>query len=125
MPFPSSPRSARPSSAPLGTRGPCRVRGGERIATQDDFGYSFFAIEEGSAAVLIDGDAVGTLGRGDFFGEIALLCTGRRTAEVVSTSPMKLLSIFDREFRELETRIPELGRALRVSAGERLAAARA
>jgi CRP-like cAMP-binding protein len=98
---------------------------GERVATQNDFGYSFFAIEEGSAVVLVDGDPVGTLGRGDFFGEIALLCTGRRTAEVVSTSPMKLFSIFDRDFRELETRIPELGRALRVSAGERLAAARA
>ena len=104
---------------------PIEVGAGEHVATQDDFGYSFFAIEEGEADVLIDGETVGTLGPGDFFGEIALLCTGRRTAAVVSTTPMKLFSIFDRDFRRLEARIPELARALRASAGERLAAARA
>ena len=69
---------------------PIEVGAGKHVATQDDFGYSFFAIEEGEADVRIDGETVGTLGPGDFFGEIALLCTGRRTAAVVSTAPMKL-----------------------------------
>jgi CRP-like cAMP-binding protein len=101
------------------------VPAGKEVATQDDFGYSFFAIEEGEADVRIAAQTVGTLGAGDFFGEIALLCTGRRTAAVVATTPMKLITIFDRDFRTVEARIPKLGRTLRAAAGERLAAARA
>jgi CRP-like cAMP-binding protein len=104
---------------------PVEVPSDQAVATQNDFGYSFFAIEDGTADVRIDDETVGKLGQGDFFGEIALLCTGRRTAAVVSTSPMTLFSIFDRDFRQIETRIPELARTLRAFAGERLAAARA
>ena len=73
----------------------------------------------------VDDERVAQLGPGDFFGEIALLCTGRRTAAVVATSPMKLFSLFDRDFRQIEKQVPELGRELRRVAGERLAAARA
>src|SRR5215210_4179821 len=97
---------------------------GEQIATQNDFGYSFFAIADGDADVLVDDQIVTNLGPGDFFGEIALLCTGRRTAAVVSTSPMKLFSLFDRDFRQIESRVPRLARELRRIAGERLATAR-
>jgi CRP-like cAMP-binding protein len=103
---------------------PVEVAEGAEVATQNDFGYSFFAIEEGTADVRIDDESVGRLGPGDFFGEIALLCTGRRTAAVVSTSPMKLLSLFEQEFRQIESRIPTLARELRRAAGERLVAAR-
>jgi CRP-like cAMP-binding protein len=103
---------------------PVEAPAGHEVATQDAFGYSFFAIEEGTAEVRIDNQCVAQLGPGDFFGEIALLCTGRRTAAVVATSPMKLFSLFDRDFREIESRVPELARELRRVAGERLAAAR-
>ena len=47
---------------------PVEVGARQHVATQDDFGYSFFAIEEGEADVRIDGETVGTLGPGDFFG---------------------------------------------------------
>jgi CRP-like cAMP-binding protein len=104
---------------------PIQVPEGHKVASQDAFGYSFFAIEEGTAEVLVDDVGVAQLGPGDFFGEIALLCTGRRTAAVVATSQMKLLSLFDRDFREIEARVPGLSRELRRVAGERLAAARA
>lgn len=97
---------------------------GEQIATQHDFGYSFFAIADGDADVLVDDRIVTNLGPGDFFGEVALLCTGRRTAAVVSASPMKLFSLFDRDFRQIESRVPRLARELRRVAGERLATAR-
>jgi voltage-gated potassium channel len=104
---------------------PIQVPVGREVATQDAFGYSFFAIEEGTAEVRVDDVGVAQLGPGDFFGEIALLCTGRRTAAVVATSPMKLLSLFDRDFRDIESRVPSLGKELRRVAEERLAAARA
>jgi CRP-like cAMP-binding protein len=101
------------------------VPSGRVVATQDDFGYSFFAIEDGTADVQVNDESVGRLGPGDFFGEIALLCTGRRTAAVVSTSPMTLLSLFDRDFRQIESRVPTLAQELRKAARERLEAARA
>jgi CRP-like cAMP-binding protein len=104
---------------------PLQVAAGQEVATQDAFGYSFFVIEEGTAEVRVDDQSVAQLGPGDFFGEIALLCTGRRTAAVVATSPMKLFSLFDRDFREIEAQVPGLARELRRVAGERLAAARA
>jgi CRP/FNR family transcriptional regulator, cyclic AMP receptor protein len=104
---------------------PVQAPAGHVVASQDAFGYSFFVIEEGTAEVRVDDVGVAQLGPGDFFGEIALLCTGRRTAAVVATSPMKLFSLFGHDFREIETRVPELARELRRVAGERLAAARA
>jgi CRP-like cAMP-binding protein len=121
--FASLPGPDRAAIAELAR--PVAVADGQEVATQNDFGYSFFAIEDGTADVRIDGETVGRLGPGDFFGEIALLCTGRRTAAVVSTSPMKLVSLFEQEFRRLEKQIPALARELRRAAGERLAAARA
>jgi CRP-like cAMP-binding protein len=104
---------------------PVQAPAGQVVASQDAFGYSFFVIEEGTAEVRVDDVGVAQLGPGDFFGEIALLCTGRRTAAVVATSPMKLFALFERDFREIEKRVPELGRELRRVAAERLAAARA
>ena len=103
---------------------PLEVPAGHKVATQDAFGYSFFAIEEGTAEVRVDDQTVARLGQGDFFGEIALLRTGRRTAAVVSTSPMKLFSLFEQDFREIESQIPTLARELRRQAGERLAVIR-
>jgi CRP/FNR family transcriptional regulator, cyclic AMP receptor protein len=104
---------------------PVQAPAGHEVATQDAFGYSFFAIEEGTAEVRVDDQRVAELGPGDFFGEIALLCTGRRTAAVVATSPMKLFSLFDSDFREIESKVPTLGHELRRAAAERLEAARA
>jgi CRP/FNR family transcriptional regulator, cyclic AMP receptor protein len=103
---------------------PLEVPAGQVVATQDTFGYSFFAIEEGTAEVRVDDESVAQLGPGDFFGEIAVLRTGRRTAAVVSTSPMKLFSLFEQDFREIESQIPTLARELRRQAAERLAARR-
>jgi CRP-like cAMP-binding protein len=47
-------------------------------------GYSFFVIREGTATVTIDGNEVRTLEPGDFFGELAILGDGRRTATVTT-----------------------------------------
>lgn len=82
------------------------VSPGERIATQGDFAYEFFAIEKGTADVEQDGALAATLGPGDFFGELGLLVSGRRTASVIATSPMRILAMFDQSFRRLERQIP-------------------
>jgi CRP-like cAMP-binding protein len=98
------------------------VDAGAAVVTHGDFGYVLYAIEAGAADVVIDGEATGrALGPGDTFGEIALLVTGRRTATIVARTDMRLLSLFEQDFRRLRDRVPEFDRSLRKLGGERLA----
>jgi CRP-like cAMP-binding protein len=98
------------------------VEEGASVVTNGDFGYVLYAIEAGDADVIVDGEVTGrTLGPGDTFGEIALLVTGRRTATIVARTDMRLLSLFDQDFRRLRDRVPELDGVLRKLGGERLA----
>jgi voltage-gated potassium channel len=71
-------------------------------------GYSFFILREGTATVTIDGIEVRTLEPGDFFGELAILGDGRRTATVTTTAPGRVLVLFGTEFRQLQHEYPEL-----------------
>jgi CRP-like cAMP-binding protein len=89
------------------------VDAGTTIAHEGDFGYAMFAIEEGGADVLHEGAVLRTLGPGDVFGEIAVLASGRRTASVVATSPMRLITFFNRDVWRLEEELPALAAALR------------
>jgi CRP-like cAMP-binding protein len=85
-----------------------QVSPGVNLTGEGASGYSFFVLRDGSATVSIDGDEVRTLGAGDFFGELALLGDGRRTATVTTTSPAQLLVLFGTEFRRLQQEHPEL-----------------
>jgi CPA1 family monovalent cation:H+ antiporter len=71
-------------------------------------GYSFFVLREGTATVSIDDAEVRTLVPGDFFGELALLGDGQRTATVTTASPSQVLVLFGTEFRRLQQEYPEL-----------------
>jgi voltage-gated potassium channel len=71
-------------------------------------GYTFFILQEGDAKVTIEGVEVRTLSSGDFFGELALLGDGMRTATVTTTSPSRVLVLFGTEFRLLQQKYPEL-----------------
>jgi CRP-like cAMP-binding protein len=70
-------------------------------------GYSFFVLRDGAATVTIGGIEVRTLGSGDFFGELAILGDGRRTATVTTSSPSRVLVLFGTEFRRLQQEYPE------------------
>ena len=67
----------------------------------------------GTADVTVDGSPVRRLGRGDVFGEIAVLSSGRRTATVTSTSPMRLVSVFKRDLWRFADANPGFDDALR------------
>jgi CRP-like cAMP-binding protein len=86
---------------------------GEQLALEGDFGYALYAIESGTADVSSDGKALGSLGPGDVFGEIAVLASGRRTATVVATTPMRLIALFKRDVWALERRDPAAAARLR------------
>ena len=66
-----------------------------------------------------DGRRLAKLGPGDFFGEIGLLVTGRRTASMVALSPMRLIALFEQPFRRLERELPTFATSVRAACAER------
>jgi CRP/FNR family transcriptional regulator, cyclic AMP receptor protein len=97
------------------------VDAGTSLVTQGDNAYELFVIESGNAEVRMDDRVVRTLGPGDVVGEIGLLATGTRTASVVATSPLRLLAMFTREFKQLEGNMPGLAKSLRETMAKRVA----
>ena len=85
------------------------VPAGESVAAQGDFAYELFAILDGTAQIVQDGEVVATMGPGELCGEIGLLLTGRRTAAIVAETPMRLLALFEQRFRRLSREHPEFG----------------
>jgi CRP/FNR family transcriptional regulator, cyclic AMP receptor protein len=97
------------------------VEAGTSLATEGDNAYELFVIESGEAEVHKGGELIRSLGPGDAFGEIGLLATGTRTASITATTPMKLVVIFAREFKQIETGMPKIAKELRASMRERVA----
>jgi len=67
------------------------VEPGRVLCRQGSPGSEMFVIEEGAFSVEQDGRQVAELAAGDFFGELALLGGGPRTATVVATTPGRVL----------------------------------
>ncbi|MDH4102639.1 MAG: cyclic nucleotide-binding domain-containing protein [Thermoleophilia bacterium] len=74
---------------------------GRPIARQGESGREFVIIVEGSTDVTIDSKKVGSLGAGDFFGEMSLLTHQPRIATVTPMSPLRVLVITERAFSGL------------------------
>ncbi|NIV29883.1 MAG: cyclic nucleotide-binding domain-containing protein [Anaerolineae bacterium] len=77
---------------------PRKYAAGEAIVTQDKGGAGFYIIASGKAEAVrerVDGTkvVVNTLGPTDFFGELALLDDGLRTASVVTTEATECLAL--------------------------------
>ena len=96
-----------------------RPAAGERVVSEGDFGHALYAIESGTADVSANGAPVASLGPGDVFGEIAVLASGRRTASVVATSPMRLIALFKPAVWALDRKAPETAARLRALIAER------
>jgi CRP/FNR family cyclic AMP-dependent transcriptional regulator len=96
------------------------VPSGHQLAREGTFAHEFFLIEDGEAAVVQDGERVATLGPGDFFGEIGLLETERRTASVVATTPMEVIVMFQPEFAQMTKELPTVADQIRAAIRSRL-----
>jgi CRP/FNR family cyclic AMP-dependent transcriptional regulator len=74
---------------------------GHVLCREGESGEEFFVIVSGTAEVKRGSRDVGQLGAGDFFGEIALIDRGPRTATVVATSAMRCLVLSQSQFRNV------------------------
>ena len=92
---------------------------GVRLTGEGASGYSFFVLLDGSAAVTADGAEIATLRPGDFFGEIAILGDGRRSATVTTTSPSRVLTLFGTDFRQLQQAHPKIAQRIEAAMRER------
>ncbi len=88
------------------------VSAGKRLVHEGDYAYDLIVIEDGTADVVKDGVAVASLGPGDVFGEIGMLEGGKRTADVVATSSMRLITLSKWDLRRISGEIQEQLEAL-------------
>jgi CRP-like cAMP-binding protein len=86
-------------------------------------GNEFFLVLEGKASCRVGRREVRRFGPGQFFGELALLYGGVRSADVVATSDMRLLVLDSREFRTMLTTTPYVGIKMLANLAERLSEA--
>lgn len=96
------------------------VPAGKVLVKQGTVGYECFVIVEGSALVERDGRSITNLGPGAYFGELALLDKGPRSATVTATTDMTVLVMGPREFSSALDSIPNLSMKLLASLARRI-----
>jgi len=76
---------------------------GEDVAMEGETagGGRFFVIESGEAIVTVHGEERGRLGPGDYFGDVAMIDRGERTATIHAASELKCYSLAFWDFRPL------------------------
>jgi CRP-like cAMP-binding protein len=74
---------------------------GQILMKEGDYSVELIAIEEGTADVLQGGRTIASLGPGDLIGEMGLLEHRPRNADVIASSPMRLLRLTHWEIRRM------------------------
>ena len=77
------------------------VAEGQILMKQGDYSVELIAIEEGTADVIQDGKTVASLGEGDLIGEMGLFERKPRNADVIATSPMRVMKLTHWEIRRM------------------------
>jgi CRP-like cAMP-binding protein len=74
---------------------------GSTVSVEGKSGAGFFVIESGEATVTVRDTERAKLGPGDYFGEIALIDDGARSATVTADSELRCYGLTSWEFRPL------------------------
>ena len=77
------------------------VADGQILMKQGDYSTELIAIEEGTAEVMRGGRPLASLGPGDLIGEMGLLEHEPRNADVIATSPMRVMKLTHWEIRRM------------------------
>jgi pyruvate,water dikinase len=97
-----------------------RFVAGETITKEGAGGAAFFVIESGQATVSVGGRPRATLVEGDYFGEIALIDEGARSATVTADTDLVCYGLTFWEFRPLVQRNATIGWNLLQTLAKRL-----
>jgi CRP/FNR family transcriptional regulator, cyclic AMP receptor protein len=85
---------------------------GADVTSEGAGGAGFFVIAEGNADVAVGGEHRASLGPGDFFGEIALIDTGVRSASITAATDLLCYGLTPWEFRPFVEEHPKVAWAL-------------
>jgi CRP-like cAMP-binding protein len=83
-------------------------KAGKWLAREGSSDYAFFVLSEGSARVEHEGKTLRVLEPGDVFGEIAFFGDGRRSADVIAETDVRVLCMFGTRFREMQASMPDV-----------------
>jgi CRP/FNR family transcriptional regulator, cyclic AMP receptor protein len=78
-----------------------KFRAGDTVTQEGAGGVGFFVVESGEAEVNVGGEAKGSVGPGDYFGEIALINESPRTATLTARTDMICYGMTPWDFRPL------------------------
>jgi CRP/FNR family cyclic AMP-dependent transcriptional regulator len=78
-----------------------RFTAGDTVTQEGAGGVGFFVVEEGEAEVNVSGTSKGSVGPGDYFGEIALINESPRTATLTARTDMVCYGMTPWDFRPL------------------------
>ena len=81
---------------------------GKVVVRQGGFASEFFVILDGTVSIERDGRALGTMGPGEFFGELAMLANIPRTASGTCVTDCRFLVLDTRAFNGLLEDYPKI-----------------
>jgi CRP-like cAMP-binding protein len=78
-----------------------KFRAGDTVTQEGAGGVGFFVVEQGEADVTVGGEVRGSIGSGDYFGEIALINESPRTATITARTDLLCYGMTPWDFRPL------------------------
>jgi CPA1 family monovalent cation:H+ antiporter len=95
------------------------VSAGKHLVDEGGYAYDLFVIAEGTAQVIVGGDVVSELGKGDFFGEAGVIGKQQRNATVVAKTRMRLVTLTGWDLRRMRKQLAPVWEKLEKAIHER------
>jgi CRP-like cAMP-binding protein len=93
---------------------------GQTIITEGESGKGFYVLTKGRATVSVDGKKVASLGPGSYFGEMAVLDSGRRTATIIAENLVGTLELTNSALLRVLAKEPDVGTSISTELRRRL-----
>ncbi len=85
-----------------------KFQSGETIVKKGEEGTGFYLVLEGTVEIRSNGNTLSKLGPGQFFGEMSVVDTQPRSADVVAVEPSRVLFLSAWSFKSLVSERPRI-----------------